>query len=86
VKGAGVPALPERRDDLRVAHLNELLKKAAEANQATTTFVKGPPQYCNDPAIAENLAYRWDGVHAYKPGANLTMQAITTQLFAIPVS
>jgi hypothetical protein len=86
VKGAGVPALPERRDDLRVAHLNDLLKKVAGANQATTTFVKGPPQYCNDPAIAENLAYRWDGVHAYKPGANLTMQAITTQLFAIPVS
>jgi len=86
VKGAGVPALPERGDDLRVAHLNELLKKVAQANQATTTFVKGPPQYCNDPAIAENLAYRWDGVHAYKPGANLTMQAITTQLFAIPVS
>jgi peptidoglycan/LPS O-acetylase OafA/YrhL len=86
VKGAGVPALQERRDDLRVAHLNELLQKVANANQATTTFVKGPPQYCNDPAIAENLAYRWDGVHAYKPGANLTMQAITTQLFAIPVS
>ena len=63
-----------------------LLKKLAGENQATTTFVKGPPQYCNDPAIAENLAYRWDGVHAYKPGANLTMQAITTQLFAIPVS
>jgi peptidoglycan/LPS O-acetylase OafA/YrhL len=86
VKGAGVPALPERGEDLRVAHLNELMKKVAEANKATTTFVKGPPQYCNDPAIAESLAYRWDGVHAYKPGANLTMQAITTQLFAIPVS
>jgi hypothetical protein len=86
VKGAGVPALPERGEDLRVAHLNDLMKKVATANPATTTFVKGPPQYCNDPAIAESLAYRWDGVHAYKPGANLTMQAITTQLFAIPVS
>jgi hypothetical protein len=86
VASRAVAALQERRDDLRVAHLNELLQKVANANQATTTFVKGPPQYCNDPAIAENLAYRWDGVHAYKPGANLTMQAITTQLFAIPVS
>ncbi len=29
VKGAGVPALPERGDDARVAHLNQLLRQVA---------------------------------------------------------
>src|SRR5690606_8390292 len=38
VDGAGVPALPERGDDARVAHLNELLRAAASSNPATTTF------------------------------------------------
>ena len=85
VKGAGVPALPERGDDARVAHVNELLRRVAAAHPDTTVFVTGPQEYCTDPAIAADLAYRWDGVHAYKPGANLTMQAITRQLLEIPV-
>ncbi|MFZ9630129.1 MAG: acyltransferase family protein [Ilumatobacteraceae bacterium] len=85
VTGAGVPALPERGDDTRVAHVNELLRQAAASNAATTTFVPGPQEYCTDPTIAADLAYRWDGVHAYKPGANLTFQAIAGALLAIPV-
>jgi hypothetical protein len=84
VKGAGVPALPERGMDDRVAHLNDLLRQLAATNSATTTFVTGPPQYCQEP-IASDLAYRWDGVHAYKPGAKLTFEAIANQLLAIPV-
>ena len=85
VQGAGVPALPERGDDARVAHLNDLLRQVAAANPATTTFVNGPAEYCADPAIAADLAYRWDGVHAYKPGAKLTFEAAAAQLLAIPV-
>jgi hypothetical protein len=84
VKGAGVPALPERGMDDHVAHLNDLLRGLATANAATTTFVTGPPQYCSEP-IASDLAYRWDGVHAFKPGAKLTMEAIAQQLLDIPV-
>ena len=72
-------------DDARVAHVNELLRRVAAAHPDTTVFVTGPQEYCTDPAIAADLAYRWDGVHAYKPGANLTMQAITRQLLEIPV-
>ena len=82
---AGVPALPERGDDARVAHLNDLLRQVAAANPATTTFVNGPAEYCADPAIAADLAYRWDGVPAYKPGAKLTFEAAAAQLLAIPV-
>lgn len=84
VKGAGVPALPERGDDGRVAHVNDLLRRVAAANPATTTFLTGPAEYCAEP-IASDLAYRWDGVHAFKPGAKLTMEAIAGQLLAIPV-
>ncbi|MFM2078848.1 MAG: hypothetical protein RJA49_2738, partial [Actinomycetota bacterium] len=85
VKGAGVPALPERGMDDHVAHLNDLLRQAAAANPATTTFVHGPQQYCTDPAIANDLAYRWDGVHPFRPGAKLTFEAIAEQLLNIPV-
>ena len=67
-----------------VAHLNDLLRSTAAANPATTVFVTGPPEYCTEP-IASDLAYRWDGVHAFKPGAKLTFEAIAGQLLAIPV-
>jgi len=85
VKGQGTPPLPERADDTRVAHVNDLLREAAAANPATTTFVTGPQEYCTDPEIASSLAYRWDGVHSYKPGAKLTIEAIAAKLLSIPV-
>lgn len=84
VQGQGTPPLPERGDDTRVAHVNDLLRQVAAANPATTTFVTGAQEYCTDPTIASSLAYRWDGVHSYKPGAKLTIEAIAAQLLAIP--
>ena len=39
VEGAAVPPLPERADDARVAHVNDVLRDVAAANAATTTFV-----------------------------------------------
>jgi hypothetical protein len=85
VKGAGVPALAERGNDSRVAHVNDLMRQLAKKNAATTTFVEGPKQYCSDPAIGSSRAYRWDGVHPFKPGANLTFEAIAHQVLSIPV-
>ncbi len=84
VKGAGVPALPERADDARVAHLNDLLRQVAAADPGNVSFVSGPTQWCNDPAIATDLGYRWDGVHVYKPGAKLIFETIAPALLAIP--
>ena len=84
VKGAGVPALPERADDARVAHLNDLLRQVAAADPANVSFVSGPTEWCNDPAIATNLGYRWDGVHVYKPGAKLIFETIAPALLGIP--
>jgi hypothetical protein len=86
VKGAGVPALPERADDARIAHLNQLLQGVAAADPANVSFVKGPAEWCNDPAIGTDLAYRWDGVHVYKPGAKLIYETIAPALLAIPRS
>lgn len=84
VKGAGVPALPERGDDARVAHLNLLLKQVAAKDPANVSFVSGPTEWCNDPSISTDLGYRWDGVHVYKPGAKLIYETIAPTLLAIP--
>jgi peptidoglycan/LPS O-acetylase OafA/YrhL len=84
-RGAGTPPLPERGDDDRVAHLNELLREAVARNPETTTFVAGPTAWCADESIGANVAYRWDGVHVYKPGAELVMETIAPALLQIPV-
>jgi peptidoglycan/LPS O-acetylase OafA/YrhL len=85
VDGAGVPALPERADDQRVAHLNDLMREVAADDPSMITFVSGPTQWCDDPAISTDLGYRWDGVHVYKPGAKLIYETIAPALLAIPV-
>lgn len=84
VKGAGVPALPERADDSRVAHLNELMRQVAATDPTNIVFVSGPVEWCNDPAVSTDLGYRWDGVHVYKPGAKLIYETIAPALLAIP--
>ena len=84
VKGAGVPALPERGDDARVAHLNDLLRQVAATDPTNVSFVSGPTEWCNDPAVSSDLGYRWDGVHVYKPGAKLIYETIAPALLAIP--
>jgi hypothetical protein len=85
VEGAGVPALPERGDDQRVAHLNDLMRQVAAEDPLGITFVAGPTQWCNDPTISTDLGYRWDGVHVYKPGAKLIYETIAPALLAIPI-
>ncbi len=80
VDGAGVRALPERGDDDRVAHLNETIRWVASQYGPRVQFVEGPDEWCTDPSIATDLGYRWDGVHVYRPGANLIMEAVTDDL------
>lgn len=82
VEGAGVPALPERADDDRVAHLNALMRRVADQHPATT-FVEGPDEWCNNEAVATDLGMRWDGVHVYVPGANLIFETVADQLLTI---
>ena len=83
VAGAGVPALPERGDDRRVAHVNDLLTEVAAGYDDNVQVIDGPEEWCTDQAIATDLGYRWDGVHVYQPGAKLIMEAIAGQLLAL---
>jgi peptidoglycan/LPS O-acetylase OafA/YrhL len=83
VDGAGVPALPERGLDDRVAHVNELLGSLVDGENVW--FVNGPTQWCDDETISSSLSYRWDGVHVYTPGANLIYETIARGLLSIPV-
>jgi peptidoglycan/LPS O-acetylase OafA/YrhL len=85
VDGGGLVALPERSDDQRTAHLNDLLRAAAAADPKHVVFIRGPAEWCRDPAVATDLGYRWDGVHYYRPGAKLVFDAITPELLQIPV-
>jgi peptidoglycan/LPS O-acetylase OafA/YrhL len=75
---------PERGDDARTRHVNDLLRAAASADPARVFVVEPPPAFCTDPKVATNLSNRWDGVHYYKAGARLYFAAVTPQLLAIP--
>ena len=85
VDGGGLIALPERGDERRTAHLNEVLRHVAQADPTHVTFIEGPSEWCEDRAIATDLGYRWDGLHYYRPGAKLVFDAIAAPLLAIPV-
>ena len=54
-EGAGVPPLPERGDDARVAHVNELFRAVAAAHPGAVTFVEGPDAWCADEAVATDV-------------------------------
>jgi len=83
VQGAGVRALPERADDARVAHLNDVMRSVAAEYGPEVQVIDGPDEWCTDETIATDLGYRWDGVHVYKPGANLIMETIAPQLLSL---
>ena len=84
-KGGPVPALPQRGDDTRTGHLNDLLREIAASEDDGVFFVSGPKEWCSDPKISTSLSYRWDGVHAYKPGAKLIFETIATSILQLPV-
>ncbi len=81
---------PERGDDSRTRHINALLTAYANADSAAGTghgsgvvrTLEPPAAFCTDPALARNLAYRWDGTHYYKPGAALYFRSAIPQLLA----
>ena len=85
-KGGPVPALPQRGDDTRTRHLNDLLREIAAPEDDGVFFVSGPKQWCSDSEISTSLSYRWDGVHAYKPGAKLIFETIATSILQLPVT
>ncbi len=85
-KGGPVPALPQRGDDTRTRHLNHLLREIAAPEDDGVFFISGPKEWCSDPNISTSLSFRWDGVHAYKPGAKLIFETIATSILNLPVT
>jgi peptidoglycan/LPS O-acetylase OafA/YrhL len=81
--GAGVPVLPERGDDGRVAHLNDLLRWVASQYGPEVEVVDGPDEWCGDESVATDVGYRWDGVHVYRPGANLIFETVAPDLLRL---
>jgi peptidoglycan/LPS O-acetylase OafA/YrhL len=84
IAAGGLPLLPERGDDSRTRHINTLLVQAAAKDPQRVFMIHPPAAFCNNPSIAKNTAYRWDGTHYYIPGAALVFRVITPQLLAIP--
>jgi len=80
---------PERGDDTRTRHINTLLTTYTQthnnpAGSGSLNTLQPPPAFCDDPAIAQNRDYRWDGTHYYKPGSALYFQSAIPQLLALP--
>jgi hypothetical protein len=73
---------PERGDDDRTRHVNELLRRAADGVHVFT--VRPASAFCSDRAVGDNRAYRYDGVHYLQPGAKVYLDAIIPQLLTLP--
>jgi hypothetical protein len=74
---------PERGDDPRTRHVNDLLRQEAGRFPDNVHLISPPVQFCSDPTISKSLSYRWDGVHYYKPGAALYFEAVLPQLVKV---
>jgi len=83
VEGQGTRALPERRSDDRTKHVSELLRIAARSNPSSVVFIEGPDEWCSSPEIANDISYRWDGVHVWKKGAKLVLETISESLLTM---
>jgi peptidoglycan/LPS O-acetylase OafA/YrhL len=75
---------PERGDDERTRHVNELLLAHAKTYLSGVRTIEPPAEFCTDPIIAADTAYRWDGVHYYKRGAALYFGAMLPQIMPPP--
>ena len=84
--GGPVPPLPQRRDDARTGHLNELMREFAAPENDGVYFVEGPNEWCQNMKISTSTSYRWDGVHVYKPGAKLIFESVASSLLQLPVN
>jgi hypothetical protein len=73
---------PERGDDARTRHVNDLLRQVTDGVHVFT--VTPPSAFCTDPSIGDNHRYRYDGTHYLQPGAKLWFDAIIPRLLTLP--
>jgi peptidoglycan/LPS O-acetylase OafA/YrhL len=85
IDAGGLIRLPERGDDARTRHLDDLLRAAAHDDPTHVFFVPGPADFCTNSQIGTGTRYRWDGVHYLRPGATLVFDVVGPELLNIPV-
>jgi len=73
---------PERGEDERIRHVNDLLRQVADGVHVFT--VTPATAFCADQVIGDNRRYRYDGVHYLQPGAKVYFEAIIPQLLTLP--
>jgi SGNH domain-containing protein len=73
---------PERGEDDRTRHVNQLLGQLADGVHIFT--VRSAPAFCSDPSIGDNHRYRYDGVHYLQPGSTVYLNAMIPQLLTLP--
>ncbi len=83
-KGTGSGYWPERGDDDRTRHVNEVMRQVAATYTSGVYTLEPPQEFCTDPSIGPNKSYRWDGVHYWKQGAALYFSAVLPQILAAP--
>jgi peptidoglycan/LPS O-acetylase OafA/YrhL len=81
-RGHGAGYWPERGDDTRTRHVNELIRQVAAVRDLR--LVEPPAAYCTDPKVASDRTLRWDGVHYTPKGSLQFLKAILPQLLAMP--
>jgi hypothetical protein len=74
---------PERGDDVRIRHVNDMLRSVANAYSEGVSTLDPPVEFCAEESIANDTAYRWDGIHYYKKGAALYFSAVLPQLLQV---
>jgi peptidoglycan/LPS O-acetylase OafA/YrhL len=74
---------PERGDDDRTRHVNDLMTAAAAAYPGGVHTIDPPKAFCTTPTIGNNTAYRWDGIHYYKKGAALYFRDVLPQILKL---
>lgn len=73
---------PERGDDSRTRHINELMRQVADGVHVFT--VQPAAAFCTDPKVGANRKNRYDGVHFLGPGAAIYFNALIPQLLTLP--
>ena len=73
---------PERGDDSRTRHINELMRQVADGVHVFT--VQPAAAFCTDPKVGADRKNRYDGVHFLGPGAAIYLNALIPQLLTLP--
>jgi peptidoglycan/LPS O-acetylase OafA/YrhL len=73
---------PERGDDDRTRHVNELMRQVADGVHVFT--VQPAAEFCTDPTVGNNRKNRYDGVHFLGPGAAIYLNTLIPQLLTLP--